>query len=116
MLESLFKKIASLSNISVNIANILRTSILKNIFKRLLLTVRKYAVSDTLQLLYEQPSTGIHNASTKIGNSCQIPEKSIRYRIILNWTPEGKGPTNSVLSVSPFVSSILFSESALRIF
>ena len=35
--------------------------------------------------------------------------------IILNWTPDGKDPMNSVLPVSPFVSSIFFSESALRI-
>ena len=34
----------------------------------------------------------------------------------LNWIPKGKGPMNSVLSVSPFFSSIFFSESTLRIF
>ena len=57
----------------------------------------------------------------KIENSCQILEKSIQNevswcRIILKWTPERKGSMNSVLSVSPFVSGIFFSESALRIF
>ena len=36
--------------------------------------------------------------------------------IILNWTPDGKDPMNSVLSVIPFVSSIFFSKSALRLF
>ena len=41
------------------------------------LTVTKYAVNNILQLLYERPSTGILNASMKIKNSCQIPEKSI---------------------------------------
>ena len=38
------------------------------------------------------------------------------YRIALNWTPKGKGPMNSVLFVSPFISSIFFSESALKVF
>ena len=42
------------------------------------LAVRKYAVNDILQLLYEKPSTGIHNASMKIENSCQVLEKIIR--------------------------------------
>ena len=66
----------------MNTAKFLRTPILKNIFERLLLTVKKYAVNDILQLLYEQPSAGIHNASMKIGNSCQIPEKSIRKEVV----------------------------------
>ena len=62
----------------------------------------------------------------KIENSCQIyktkhtkrkyTKRSSWRRITLNWTPEGKGPMNSVFSVRPFVSSIFFSESALRIF
>ena len=65
----------------MNIAEFLRTPILKNIFEWLLLTVRKYAVNDILQLLYEQPSTGIHDVSVKIENSCQIPEKSIRNEV-----------------------------------
>ena len=43
----------------------------------MLLTVRKYAVNDILQLLKKQPSTGIHNASMKIENSFQILGKSI---------------------------------------
>ena len=62
----------------VNIAKFLRTPILKNICERLFLTVRKYAVNDILQFPYEKPSTVIHNASMKIENSCQIPEKSIQ--------------------------------------
>ena len=36
--------------------------------------------------------------------------------IILNGTSDEKGPMNSVFSVSPLVSNIFFSESALRIF
>ena len=43
----------------------------------MLLTVRKCVVNDILQLLYKQPSTGIHNASMKIENSFQILGKSI---------------------------------------
>ena len=66
----------------VNIEKFLRTPILKNICERLLLTVRKYAVNDILQFLYEQPSTVIHNASMKIENSCQISEKSIRNEVV----------------------------------
>ena len=66
----------------MNIAKFSRTPILKNIFKRLLLTVRNYAVNDTLQLLSEKPAAGIHNASMKIESSCQIPEKSIRNEVI----------------------------------
>ena len=66
----------------VNIEKFLRTPILKNICERLLLTVRKYAVNDILQFLYEQPSTGIHNASMKIENSCQISEISIRNEVV----------------------------------
>ena len=47
-------------------------------------------------------------------NSCLIPEKS-KYkkpsrwcRVVFKLDPEGKGPMNSVLSVSPFVRSIFF--------
>ena len=43
----------------------------------MLLTVRKCVVNDILQLLYKQPSTGIHNASMKIENSFQSLGKSI---------------------------------------
>ena len=67
---------------SVNIAKFLRTPILRTIFKRMLLIVRKYAVNDILQLLYEQPSTSIHNTSMKIENSCQILEKGIRNKVV----------------------------------
>ena len=89
MLESLFKKIAGLNGSNfvkkraqkrcflVNIAKFIKTRILKNI-ERMFLAVRKYAVNDILQLLYEKPSTGIHNASMKIENSCQVLEKIIR--------------------------------------
>ena len=66
----------------VNIAKSLRAPTLKNNFKRMLLTVRKYLVNDILQLLYKQPSTDIHNASMKIENSCQILEKSIRNKVV----------------------------------
>ena len=81
MLESLFKKIAGLNGSNfvkkraqkscflVNIEKFIKTRILKNI-ERMFLAVRKYAVNDILQLLYEKPSTGIHNASMKIENSC----------------------------------------------
>ena len=48
----------------------------------MLLTVRKYAINDILQLLYDQPSTGIHKASTKFENSSQILEKSIRNEVV----------------------------------
>ena len=67
---------------SVNIEKFLRTPILKNILERMLLTVRKYAVNCILQLLYEQPSTGIHNASMKIENCCQILAKNIRKEVV----------------------------------
>ena len=43
-------------------------------------------------------------------------KRSSWHRIILNGTPKEKGPMNSVLPVSPFVSSIFFSESALKTF
>ena len=66
----------------MNIAKFLRTPILRTIFERMLLTVRKYAVNDILQLLYEQPSTSIHNISMKIENSCQILEKGIRNEVV----------------------------------
>ena len=94
MLESYFKKIAYLKVCNflkkgaehrcfpVNIAKFLRTIILKNIFERMLLTVRKYAINDILQLLYDQPSTDIHKASTKFENSSQILEKSIRNEVV----------------------------------
>ena len=64
-----------------------KKAILERILKQevlewLLLTVRKYEVNDSLQLLYEQPSTGIHNASMKIENSCQISEKSIWNEVV----------------------------------
>ena len=89
MLESLFKKIAGLNGSNfvkkraqkscflVNIEKFIKTRILKNI-ERMFLAVRKYAVNDILQLLYEKPSTGIHNASMKIENSSQALEKIIR--------------------------------------
>ena len=90
MLESLFKKIAGLNGSNfvkkraqkscflVNIEKFIKTRILKNI-ERMFLAVRKYAaVNDILQLLYEKPPTGIHNASMKIENSCQALEKIIR--------------------------------------
>ena len=91
MLASPFQKIAGLKacnfskkrpqnrSFPVNIAKFSRTSIFKNIFERLLPTVRKYAVNDILQLLYEQPAIGIHNASMSIENSCQFPENSSRF-------------------------------------
>ena len=66
----------------VNIAKFLKTLILKTIFERMLLTVRKYELNDVLQLLYKQPSTGIHNTSMKIENSCQILEKSIKNKVV----------------------------------
>ena len=66
----------------MNIAKFLRTLILKNIFEKMLLTVRKYAINDILQLLYDQPSTCIHNASRKIESSSQILEKSIRNEVV----------------------------------
>ena len=53
-------------------------NVCSNVCSNLLpLTVTKYAINNILQLLYERPSTGILNAPIKIGNSCQIPEKSI---------------------------------------
>ena len=67
----------------VNLTKLLRAPILKNIFERLLLNVRKYAVNNILQLLLEQPSTGIDNASMKIENICQIPEKSIQNEVLV---------------------------------
>ena len=94
VLESYFKKIAYLKVCNflkkgakhrcfpVNIAKFLRTLILKNIFEKMLVTVRKYAINDIVQLLYDQLSTGIHNASTKIENSSQILEKSIRNEVV----------------------------------
>ena len=66
----------------MNIAKFLRTPILKNIFEQMLLTVRKYAVNDILQLLCMQPSTGIHNTSMKIESNCQILEKSIKNEVV----------------------------------
>ena len=48
----------------------------------MLLTARKYAINDILQLLHEQPSTGIHNASMKTKISCQILEKSMRNEVV----------------------------------
>ena len=90
MLEYLSKKIAGLNGSNfvkkraqkrcfpANIAKFIKTPILKNIFERMFLALRKYVVNDILQLPYEKPSTGIHNASMKIKNSCQVLEKIIR--------------------------------------
>ena len=96
---------------------------MKNIFERLLVTVRKYVVNNSLQLLYEQPSTGIHNPFLKIENSSQIPEKSIQNEVLgagsfYTGSTKGKVPwiQSCPLICSPFVSSIFFSKSALKIF
>ena len=39
-------------------------------------------INSVLQLLNEQPATGIHNASMKIENSCHILEKSIQNEVV----------------------------------
>ena len=76
MLESLSIKIKGLracnfiqkrpqhKRFPANIAKFSGTPILENIFERL--------------FLYKQPATGIHNASIRIENSCQIREESTR--------------------------------------
>ena len=93
------------------IAKFLRTPILKNIFERKLLTVRKYAVNDILQLLYEQSSTGIHNAFMNIENCCQILEKSIRNKVLGVGSFSIGPPKGKVLSIrcSKLVRSLVAS-------
>ena len=39
-------------------------------------------IKNILQLVNEQPAAGIHNASMKIENSCQILEKSIQNEVV----------------------------------
>ena len=63
----------------------------------LLLTVRKYALKYILQLLYEQPSTGIYNASRKIENSCQISEKSLQNEVVCAGSFKIGSPNEKVL-------------------
>ena len=76
----------------------------------MLLTVRN-AVNDILYLRWEQTFTGVHNASMKIENSCQILEKSIPNEAVGSFWIEPPEAKVIWIQCCPLVRSLVASSS-----